>query len=96
VEGDVQKIQHGGDGERTERVWIRFGSAPAGRRCRGDVACGERGCLDVHQMCGDGTEARRDGGVAVRAQQQGRVGVQEREAGMMWSWSTRRRVRADG
>jgi hypothetical protein len=42
----------------------------AGRRRRGGVACGEWGCVDVHQMRGDGTAARRDGGDVVRAQQQ--------------------------
>jgi hypothetical protein len=61
-------------GERTERRWMQFGSAAARRRRRGDVACGERGCVDVHQMGGNGTTARRHGGEVVRAQQQGRVG----------------------
>ncbi|KAJ7342392.1 hypothetical protein DFH08DRAFT_938334 [Mycena albidolilacea] len=39
----------------------------AGRRRRGDMTCGERDCIDVHQMRGDGTAARRDGGELVRA-----------------------------
>jgi hypothetical protein len=61
----------------TERSALEAGSAPAGRRRRGDVACGEWGCVDVHQMCGDGLEARQDGGEVVQAQQEGQV---ERQA----------------
>ncbi|KAJ7815819.1 hypothetical protein B0H14DRAFT_2603135 [Mycena olivaceomarginata] len=59
----------------------------------GTWSAGKRGGVDVHQMCGDGIEARRDGGEAV---QQARVGLQERDADLVWLGSTRRRVRTDG
>ncbi|KAJ7241085.1 hypothetical protein C8J57DRAFT_1244906 [Mycena rebaudengoi] len=54
------------------------------RRCSPDVWGRESG------------EARRDGGEVVRAQQQGRVGLQERDADIVWLGSTRRWVREDG
>jgi hypothetical protein len=72
------------------------------KRVQGDgvegtwCACGEWGCVDVHQRRGHGTAARRDGGEVVRVQQQGWVGLQERDADIVWSRSKRRRVRTDG
>jgi hypothetical protein len=57
---------------------VQSGSAPAGARWRqGDLACGERGCVDVHQMW-DGIEARRNGGEVVWEQQQGQGGETHR------------------
>ncbi|KAJ6564757.1 hypothetical protein B0H19DRAFT_1286338 [Mycena capillaripes] len=64
-------------------------------RLRGDGIAG-KGCIDVHQMCGDGTAVRQDGGEVVWAQQQGSVGLQERDTGIVWWGSTRRWVRTDG
>ncbi|KAJ7362382.1 hypothetical protein DFH08DRAFT_799420 [Mycena albidolilacea] len=83
-EGDARQLQRSGEGERTERRWMRSGSA-----CR-ETAWRGRG------MRRDGIAARRGGGEVVRAQQQGRVGLQEKNADIVWSWSTRRRVRKAG
>jgi hypothetical protein len=47
-----------------DAIWRRAGS-----KRQGDSACRERACVDVHQMCGDGIEARRRGGKVVQATQ---------------------------
>ncbi|KAJ7323552.1 hypothetical protein DFH08DRAFT_817588 [Mycena albidolilacea] len=62
-EGDAQQLQRGGEGERTERCWMQSGSAPAGRRRRGDVACGERGW---RRCSPDVREGQRRGDTEVR------------------------------
>jgi hypothetical protein len=46
-------------------------------------------------MYGNGIEARRDGGEVMEAQQQGWVGLQERDADILWLGSTQRQVQTD-
>ncbi|KAJ7362754.1 hypothetical protein DFH08DRAFT_1025159 [Mycena albidolilacea] len=77
---DAQQLQ--GGAERTDRAAL-----DAIWKC-GCKETTSRGCIDVHQMGGNGTMVRRYSGEVVRAQQQGRRQVQADSYTQWGRWSS--------